>query len=507
MLCGYQTYNLAFKIAQAAGANGAEKLVDQAAATKGLVRWVALHPTNIAQRVAIVVEHFRANVAGLLDGHAKAMVVTDLRKSAVRYKLEIDKYIEKHGYDIGTLVAFPGQVTDLETGPDMFTEASMNTKLRGQSLPAAFATDEYQIMLVANKYQTGFDQPLLSAMYVFKKLSGIAAVQTLSRLNRTYVTPSGTPKSTTMVLDFVNAAGDIKDAFEPYYGEARIDTETDPNIVHDIASKLDAAAIYTNAELDQVARAYVEAATGAKGNHHSKLVAPVQAGQKRFRDAYQAALRDEDKADLARLDLFRSDVATFVRVYDFMSQVIDYGNPGLEKRGIYLRLLDRMIQPDTYTADIDLSDVALVGVKQIDQGAADISLTGTKIGLKGITGAGSKGQRDPKMVAMDAVIERLNDLFGAGAFTEDQRVTFVEGLLRTLLAEGTLVQQAKVNTKKQFLESPDLSDGILDAVSDNQGAHSKMSDVFFTDDRTRSESVRLVGVMLDEWAATADDQT
>lgn len=504
VLRGYQTYDLAFKIAQAAGANGAPKLVDQAAATKGLVRWVALHPTNIAQRVGIVVEHFRANVAPLLDGHAKAMVVTDSRKAAVRFKLEIDKYIKDKGYNIGTLVAFSGPVLDPESGPDPFTEASMNGKLGGQSIPAAFTTGEYRIMLVANKFQTGFDQPLLSAMYVFKRLDGIAAVQTLSRLNRTYVTPSGNPKSTTMVLDFVNDAGDIKAAFEPYYGEARIDTETDPNIVHDVAAKLDAAAIYTNDDLDRTAAAWISAAAGAKGNHHAALNAAVQPGQKRFRDAYQAALRDGDPAEIARLDLFRADVGTFVRVYDFMSQVIDYGDPDLEKRAIYLRLLERMIRPDNYTADVDLSDVTLVGVKQIDKGAADISLGDTKTGLKGITAAGSRAKRDPKMVALDAVIERLNDLFGAAAFTADQKVTFVEGLLRTLLAQDTLVQQAKVNTKKQFLESPDLTDGIVDAVADNQGAHSKMSDVFFTDDRTRNEIVRLVGVMLYEWAVAAN---
>ncbi|MGV0661135.1 type I restriction enzyme subunit R domain-containing protein, partial [Mycolicibacterium pulveris] len=178
---GYHSFKLAFQVGQNA-TNGED--VDQAEATKAVMRWVKLNPQTIAQKAAIIVEHFRANVADLLDGHAKAMVVTDSRKAAVRYKGAIDDYIAKKGYGYGTLVAFSGTVHDPESGPEDFTEATMNPGVR--DLRTSFRGDEYKVMIVANKFQTGFDQPLLCAMYVDKLLSGVTAVQTLSRLNRTY---------------------------------------------------------------------------------------------------------------------------------------------------------------------------------------------------------------------------------------------------------------------------------------------------------------------------------
>ncbi len=200
------------------------------------MRWVKLHPTNIAQKVQIIVEHFRENVEHLLDGHAKAMVVTDSRKAAVRYKKAIDTYIAKQGYsEVTTLVAFSGDVEDPETGPGPCNERTMNPGLKGRDLRTAFATDDYRVMLVANKFQTGFDQPLLCAMYVDKQLSGVTAVQTLSRLNRRL--PSA-GKNTTFVLDFVNDPDEILAAFKPYYGESTLATGTDLNLIHDLQAKL-----------------------------------------------------------------------------------------------------------------------------------------------------------------------------------------------------------------------------------------------------------------------------
>ncbi len=475
VLTGYHSFKLAFQVAKNAGGGGGE--VDQSKATKEVMRWVKLNPQTIAQKAAIIVEHFRENVAELLDGHAKAMVVTDSRKAAVRYKLAIDSYIAKKGYGYGTLVAFSGAVTDPESGPGDFTEASMNPGVH--DLRTSFRGDQYKVMIVANKFQTGFDQPLLCAMYVDRILSGVTAVQTLSRLNRTYRTPSGTPKTaaTTEVVDFVNEPEEIRKAFEPYYTDAFLETETDPNLVHDLAAKLDTAGIYTQAEIDQCAEAVVK----AKGHH--ALAAAIDPGKKRFAERYQAALihngGEGDKAALTELDMFRKDVGSFVRLYDFMSQIINYGDPALEKKQIYLRNLDRVIQPDNYTAPIDLSDVVLKKVKQIDRGRIDIGL-GVRVGLSGMTAAGSGEKRDPKLVAFQQVLDRLNDLFGSEDFTESQKVSFLEALLRTLLDDPDLVQQAKVNSAKQFVESPDFDDAVTGAVTDNQGAHGKMSDYFFT---------------------------
>jgi type I restriction enzyme R subunit len=482
VLTGYHSFKLAFQIGQ----NAAGGEVDQAQATKEVMRWVKLNPQTIAQKAAIIVEHFRKNVADLLDGHAKAMVVTDSRKAAVRYKLAIDSFIAKKGYGYGTLVAFSGAVQDPESGPGDYTEASMNPGVH--DLRTSFRGDQYKVMIVANKFQTGFDQPLLCAMYVDRILSGVTAVQTLSRLNRTYRTPSGIQKTAAMtqVVDFVNEPEEIRKAFEPYFTDAFLETETDPNLVHDLAAKLDTAGIYTEDEIDQCAKAFV---TG-KGNN--ALAAAIGPGKKRFAERYQSALIDNggegDKAALAELDMFRKDVGSFVRLYDFMSQIIDYGDPALEKKQIYLRNLDRVIQPDNYTAPIDLSDVVLKQVKQIDRGRIDIGL-GVRVGLSGITAAGSGEKRDPKMVAFQQVLDRLNDLFGSEDFTESQKVSFLEAMLRTLLDDDSLVQQAKVNSAKQFVESPDFDDAVTGAVADNQGAHEKMSDYFFTNAPGRSHLI------------------
>ncbi|GGV51020.1 hypothetical protein GCM10010293_62530 [Streptomyces griseoflavus] len=500
VLQGYHSFKLAFQVGQNAAAGDPE--VDQSEATKQVMRWVKLNPQTIAQKAAIIVEHFRSNVAHLLDGHAKAMVVADSRKGAVRFKLDIDDYIAKKGLGYGTLVAFSGKVEDTESGPEDFTEASMNPRIH--DLRTAFKGDEYKVMIVANKFQTGFDQPLLCAMYVDRVLSGVTAVQTLSRLNRTYVTPSGIQKTSgmTQVVDFTNDPGKIQEAFEPYYTDAHLEQSTDPNLVHDLSAKLDTFGIYTLAEIDQCAEAFVK----NKGNN--ALTAAVNPGKQRFQDRYTAALAANggkgDKAALDELDMFRKDVGTFVRLYDFMSQIVDYGDADLEKRSIYLRLLARRIKPDNFTAPIDLSDVVLQNVKQIDKGKTDIVLGEKDIALKGVTGVGSAGKKDPKMVAFQAVLDRLNDLFGNEDFTPAQKVSFLEALLGTLLDDEDLVQQTKVNSPTQFAESPDFDDAVMGAVADNQGAHNKMSDYFFTSTPGRAQLIAEIA----KWFYTvAVDQT
>ena len=497
VLRGYHEYDTAFRIAQTA-ADGRLKaagpgqepqpdedvLVDQNAATKALLRWVKLHPTNISQKVAIIVEHFRQNVEGLLDGHAKAMIVCDSRKAAVRYKLGIDKYIAEQGYTtLRTLVAFSGSVEDLESGPDPFTEASMNPDAGGQDLRRAFAKPDFNIMLVANKFQTGFDQPLLCAMYVDKRLSGVTAVQTLSRLNRTLPSRG---KDRTFILDFVNSAEEIQAAFEPYYKAAYLERETDPNLVHDLRTKLDAAGIYTWPEVEATVEAWVRYA----GNN--ALAKSVDPGKERFRSAYLAAVQKDDKAELDRLDLFRKDVGTYVRLYDFMSQIVDYGETDLMRLAVYLRLLERLIRPGDYVADIDLSDVELTHTQQIDRGVKDVRLQGDK-GLTGVTAAGSGTKPDPKMVLLEEAIARLNELFGDESFTEGQKERWVRNVVDSLMENDTLVEQASVNVESQFLESPDLSDAVTIAVLGNQDSQNRMADAFTQGGHVQSVLVDILG--------------
>ncbi|MCO5968931.1 type I restriction endonuclease subunit R [Actinoallomurus soli] len=489
VLKGYQSYDTALKIAgKAESGDGGE--VEESAARKGLMRWVQLHPTNISRKVQIIVEHFHANVAHLLEGKAKAMVVTDSRKAAVKYKKAIDAYIAKRAtedasYNYRTLVAFSGSVSMAESekwsqdwGPtpskdDEFTEASMNPGA-GADLAAAFKGETYKIMLVANKFQTGFDQPLLSAMYIDRKLSGVTAVQTLSRLNRTHRTASGEQKAKTFVIDFVNKPEDIRAAFEPYFTNATLETETDPYVVVHLANKLAQAGIYTEEQVRQVAELWVT----RKGNN--ALSAAISPAQHDFRRRYAAAIEAEDKVTLNALDLFRKDVSTYVRLYDFMSQIVNYGDTYMEMLSTFLRLLEKVIAESSWSADVDLSDVVLVGVKHTKKIAVDISLTGDGE-LKGISAAGTGTKKEPKYVALQVVIDKMNDLFGAQSFAESQIREFVQGLVQRLLANPDLVQQTQVNSKKQFMESQDFQSAVTEAIADNQAAHNTMADYFFTD--------------------------
>ena len=292
VLQNYTPYKTAFKLAH----NGKEMddaEVERSAALKGIMRWVKLHPYNISQKVQVVVEHFRETVAPLLNGHAKAMVVVSSRLEAVRWKLAMEKYIQSQGYKIGALVAFSGEVNDKESGPDAFSETSqaMNPNLRGREMRAAFASDEYQILLVANKFQTGFDQPLLCGMYVDKRLAGIQAVQTLSRLNRAY--PG---KDTTYVVDFVNDAEEVLTAFKAYYDTATLSDVTDPHLVYDLRSKLDAAGYYDDFEVERVVA--VELNPHAR---QSDLAAALEPVASRILQRYKAA-QELLKAAKARND-------------------------------------------------------------------------------------------------------------------------------------------------------------------------------------------------------------
>lgn len=503
VLQNYTTYDTAFRIAERAKSKAAHgktklseaKLVDEAEATKGLMRWVSLHPTNIAQKVQIIVEHYRTNVRHLLDGHAKAMVVTSSREAAVRYKEAIDAYIKKRGYnDIATLVAFSGSISvDGVTFPGLeppYTESSLNPGLKGRSLPRAFGTDEFQIMLVANKFQTGFDQPLLCAMYVDKRLSGVTTVQTLSRLNRTY--PAG-GKDTTYVLDFVNNPDDILADFKTYYETATIEGETDPDLVHDLQTKLDNAGIYTADEVDAFAEAYV----GGKGN--SAIQAPLKAAKDRFNTRYDAAAKADDKATIEELDMFRKDIGSFIRLYDFLSQIVNYQDTDLEKRSLYLRFLARQITAKNRKQEIDFTTVELTHIKQTRTADRTLDLgTGEARTLKPITDTGSGQARDPRMVRLQEILAKVNDLFAGEDFTPAEQRSWVEGVVTVLMDDDTIQTQATNNSKKQFMESPDLSDAVIEAVLGNQTTHNKMADIFFTDDKVKVALVHLLGELVHE---------
>jgi type I restriction enzyme R subunit len=324
-------------------------------------------------------------------------------------------------------------------------------------------------------------------MYVDKRLPDVHAVQTLSRLNRTYRTPSGERKDTTFVLDFVNEPADIQAAFEPYYTEAVVERETDPNIVHEIAAKLAEADIYLRSEVDEFAR------TWFSGGSHAELAAAVKPAKDRFAARYEAARSRDSRAELEQLELFRKDAGTFVRMYDFMSQVIDYGDTDLEKLCVYLRQLVRVIDVDRVATEVDLSDLVLKRVKQIDRGKASITLGSVDAYLPTISGAGSGGvNQDPQLVRLGEVIARINDLFGGELGPEE-----IEGFVKPVAAKAEeapgIADQIDNNAKDQFLDSRDLRESIIDAAFDVESAVGKLSGAAMGDDARAEKLIRIIG--------------
>jgi type I restriction enzyme, R subunit len=490
VLKNYTPYKLAFKLANE-GREWDEKEVERSEALKGIMRWVRLHPYNITQKVQVVVEHFMENVAPLLDGRAKAMVVVGSRIEAVRWQLAIDKYIKDQGYKIGTLVAFSGEVNDKESGPDSFTENSktLNPNLNGRDMREAFATKEYQILLVANKFQTGFDQPLLCGMYVDKRLAGIQAVQTLSRLNRAY--PG---KDTTYILDFVNDPEEVLAAFKTYYQTAELEGVTDPHLVYDLRASLDASGHYDDNEVERVVKVEMD----PRANQY-ELVAAIEPVADRLLKRYKAAqgnlktardLKDgnaeqQAKDEINALVLFKRNLGAFLRVYAFLSQIFDYGNTAIEKRAIFYKRLLPLLEFGREREGVDLSKVVLTHHKLKDQGARNLPL-GVGEKLKPLTEPGTGEVQDKEKIRLGEIIEKVNTLF-EGDLTDDDKLVYVNHVLKgKLLESGILAQQAASNTKEQFANSPDLSKELMNAIMDAFAAHGTMSKQALDSEKVRN---------------------
>jgi len=452
VLRNYVSYDVAFKLAHEASADRPEEEVDVDRANKQVMRWVRLHPYNIAQKVEVIVEHFRQNVQRELGGKAKAMVVTGSRKEAVRYKLAIDRYIAERGLrGIAAMVAFSGSVNDPESGVVDGTEASLNLGLQGRSLETAFATDEYQVMIVAEKFQTGFDQPLLVGMYVDKKLSGITAVQTLSRLNR--VIPG---KENTYVLDFVNEPDVILEAFQTYYEDAQLAETSNPDVIHDMLAKLRAQHIIDEIEVARVAELWLE------GKSHNALYGALATSRDRFWHRWRVALEIGDEHEQRLLDEFRGTVHAFVRSYDFLSQIVDYGDTSVERWAIFLRVFRRVIERDEPGADaISTDDVVLTHYRLRKLGEQSLQLSAGRPGeLTGPGATGSAGVRETQLGPLQLVLDRINDLFTGTAMDDSDQVSVIETLMRRAVENEQLQTQAMANAETDFAWSPTLTEQI-----------------------------------------------
>jgi type I restriction enzyme R subunit len=503
VLRNYTPYSLAFKLATG-GKELDARAVERAAAMQGLMRWVRLHPYNIAQKVQVVVEHYWSVVAPLLDGRAKAMVVLGSRVEAVRWQIAMTKYIAEKRYPLGVLVAFSGEVNDPESGPEPFTErgTALNPDLKGRDIRDAFATGDYQLLLVANKFQTGFDQPLLCGLYVDRRLAGVQAVQTLSRLNRAY--PG---KDTTYVLDFVNDPAEVLAAFKPYYETAALSDVTNPDLVFDLRAKLDAAGHYDDYEVARVVA--VELDPKATQKQLSAAVEPVADRLiKQFAAARKARTAAKAKQDstaeqaardtLDALVLFKRDMGTYLRVYTFLSQIFDYGITDIEKRAIFFRRLLPLLNFGRERETVDLSSIRLTHHALRGKALRDLPL-GIGEGddpadyrLKPMSETGSGEVRDPEKVRLAEIIKAVNDLF-EGVLTDDDKLVYVNEVLKTkLLESGILVQQALNNSKEQFAASPNLDDELTNAIIDALDAHTAMGQQALNSERVREGIKRVL---------------
>jgi type I restriction enzyme R subunit len=408
-------------------------------ATKALGKFMSLHPVNIEQRTEIMVEHFRNLVKRRINGKAKAMLVTSSRLHAVRYMLAFQRYIDKKHYsDIRPLVAFSGKVQDPETGFE-FTEPGMNTDvvtgkpISESQLPEKFDTPDFQILLVANKYQTGFDQPLLHTMYVDKRLDGVQAVQTLSRLNR--ISPG---KETPFVLDFVNSKEDIYLAFKPYYDQTSLQETTDPQLLETIKHELNALQVYFWSEVEAFAQVFYKDINKQNPTDHARMHKHVQPAVDRYK------YLDEDKAKL-----FRDKLVSYINAYSFLSQIIPYGDSDMEMLYSFSRfLLPHLPRERDYEIVKPEDDVSLqyYRIERVTSGAIVLE-DGEPYGIKGITESGTGKAKDENK-PLSEIIELLNTKFGT-EFTDEDRL-FFEQIKEKAIKDNKIVQTAEANTLDKF---------------------------------------------------------
>ncbi|WP_200210386.1 type I restriction endonuclease subunit R [Micromonospora coerulea] len=446
VLRNYITYEARWRLATAAveAAESADPEVDPKKAKAKLVRAAELHPESQDQRAQIIIEHFRTEVSDRIGGRAKAMVVTRSREHALRLYQAMRKYLDKRGItDCAPLVAFSGTLTldDIDyTEPKLngFSEAALPTAFAYTKVddPQAAARNqtEYRILVVAEKYQTGFDQPLLSAMYVDKPLAGVAAVQTLSRLNRIH--PAKT-QDDVFVLDFANKAEDIQKAFKPYF-ETTITEPTDPNLLYDKQREVMDHQLLVESEMDAFAEALLAAeqtatTAGQVDKAHAQLYRFLQPAVDRFTDL---ADHDRDHAEE-----FRSSVSDYVRAYGFLAQVVGYADPDLERLYLYSRFLLRRL-PRPPGAGVDIGETTLSHLRIGKLGEENLSLqpSGAHLipGFSPDGGAARQVEEKP----LSEVIEELNERFGYDLSSSDQ-ILLAQQIIS--LAEDEKMQQVALN--------------------------------------------------------------
>jgi len=519
VLQGYVPYKTAFNLGKQIDDT---KRVSGKQAKRALAQWMNLHPTNVTQKVQFIIEHFSKNIQHLLDGKAKAMVVTSSRAAAIRYKKGFDKYIEKHPEHSGiySLVAFSGKLTGKQVmhsdderiagevfvvdENEEFTEINMNPGIAGQDLRIAFERPEYRVMLVADKFQTGFDQPRLVGMYIDKKIANdVEIVQTLSRLNRT-----APGKNEIFIIDFVNDPDNIRRAFSIYDEGATIEDVQDLNVVYEIKESLDAQGIYEAEDLENFKQARfktIRDITKAQEPQHKALFAATDRPTRLFnqrlkmmRDAtatweaaYEKAHSQGDKTgmqsadhhrkeyaeQIASLTTFKSKLGRFCRTYTYVAQLIDFGDPELENFAAFAKLLQKRINgepPET----VDLIGLVLTGF-DIKARTGEIVEDTDKQSLKPVGPGGERGRDDPDYLR--EIIERLNRLFGDATPLRDQAI-FVNHIVEIAKENDVVMAQVENNTREQALKG-NLPGAVQQGVVRALGSHQKLATMVLKSDR------------------------
>ena len=429
----YTTYQTYFRLLKACDD---DPNVERKKAARALARFMKLHPHNIAQKTEVMVEHFQAVTRHKIGGRAKAMVVTGSRLEAVRYKQSFDRYIQEKGYAIKSLVAFSGTVEDDKLAGVTYTEPGMNHGISEKELPEKFATQEYQILLVAEKYQTGFDQPLLHSMFVDKRLAGIQAVQSLSRLNRVHPL-----KEDTFVLDFVNDREEIQEAFKAYYEGAELGEEVDPARMYAIKGELDASGIYLDEEVERFCAVYFKPKRRQSAQDHQTMNAALDPAVSRFTTRWDD---DEEEAED-----WRGKVQAFLNLYGFLSQVIPYQDSDLERLYVFLRhlaaKLPRRKSGPAYRFDDEVR-LDYYRLQKISEGSIALQ-DGEARPLDGPTEVGS-GLARPQPVLLSQLIDVVNERFGTEFNQADQ--LFFDQIVEAAMADDGVRQAAVVNPGDKF---------------------------------------------------------
>ena len=430
VLKNYITYETYYRIVQA---TEEDRNVERKKAARALARILTLHPHNLAAKTEVMVEHFRTHVKHKIGGRAKAMVVTDSRLHAIRYKQAFDKYITNKGYtDVKTLVAFSGVVEDPDAPGKSWTEVAMNGGIKESELPEKFDTPEYQVLLVAEKYQTGYDQPFLHTMYVDKKLTGLHAVQTLSRLNRTC--PG---KEDTFVLDFRNKPEEIFKAFKPYYEATPTEELTDPQHLYRLQHQIEETGLIYEEEVNAFCAVYFKPRRKETVHDHAQMNGILDQAVERYKE------RHEDEGEEIKALL-----VNFKNMYAFLSQVIPYQDSDLEQLYTYLRfLLTKLPKRDTglvYNLDEEV-ELQYYRLQKISEGRIDLS-TGEGNPLKGPSDVGT-GQEDQE-IRLSELIDILNERFGTDFTQADQ--LFFDQIEEEAVENEDLQKAAAANSRDDF---------------------------------------------------------